>query len=467
MKYIISENYSLRGWKKLPYGLQNIYTGETEFMYKPMYSLLLDCNGLTDIQPEKLSEEDRQILEKWEKDGFIRKAAEGETLKEIQHYRSYPNRFKQEVLWSLTGCCNYKCKHCFMSAPHGAQGQPSFDDLMTMLDAFARCGIHTVGLTGGEPLIRRDFWDIVDAIIEKKIVITTIYSNGLLVTDDFLDKLAARHIRPNIQFSFDGVGYHDWMRGVKGAEKYVLDAIKRCNERGFAFTASMSLCRDNKDSIRETVKLLGELGCKYLKICNTSPQGEWKDQPEHYLKQTEAYQTFLDYIPQYFEDGKPCSIGLEGFFNCPGGKAGSDFVKYGKEEKFGKQLMCGEVRRTMYVSPTGNVLSCMPMIGTPIEDQFPNMLKIPLEEILDSDSLYMTFSNYRVSDYMAHNADCRECEYREMCCGGCRAVAINTSPDDYLGKDLNTCEFFRGGWKKKVDELLKSLGVETEEQKET
>jgi radical SAM protein with 4Fe4S-binding SPASM domain len=229
----------------------------------------------------------------------------------------------------------------------------------------------------------------------------------------------------------------------------------------------MSLCRDNKDSIRETVKLMGELGCKYLKICNTSPQGEWKDQPEHYLKQTEAYQTFLDYIPQYFEDGKPCSIGLEGFFNCRDSKAGSDFVKYGKEEKFGKQLMCGEVRRTMYVSPTGNVLSCMPMIGTPIEDQFPNMLKIPLEEILDSDSLYMTFSNYRVSDYMAHNADCRECEYREMCCGGCRAVAINTSPDDYLGKDLNTCEFFRGGWKKKVDELLKSLGVETEEQKET
>ena len=58
MKYIISENYSLRGWKKLPYGLQNIYTGNTEFMYKPMYSLLLDCNGITDIQPETLSDED-------------------------------------------------------------------------------------------------------------------------------------------------------------------------------------------------------------------------------------------------------------------------------------------------------------------------------------------------------------------------------------------------------------------------
>ncbi|WP_049945915.1 IS110 family transposase [Butyrivibrio sp. LC3010] len=47
----------------------------------------------------------------------------------------------------------------------------------------------------------------------------------------------------------------------------------------------------------------------------------------------------------------------------------------------------------------------------------------------------------------------------EMCCGGCRAVALNTTPDDYLGKDMVACEFFRGGWKKRVDELLNKLGV--------
>ena len=82
-----------------------------------------------------------------------------------------------------------------------------------------------------------------------------------------------------------------------------------------------------------------------------------------------------------------------------------------------------------------------------------------LEEILDSDSLYMDIVNYRVSDFMEHNTDCRECEYRTMCCGGCRAVALNTTPDDYLGKDMVACEFFRGGWKKRVDELLNKLGV--------
>jgi len=53
----------------------------------------------------------------------------------VQEYRFYPARFKESVQWSITGRSNCKCRHCFMSAPHGAQGKPSWDELMRMLDA--------------------------------------------------------------------------------------------------------------------------------------------------------------------------------------------------------------------------------------------------------------------------------------------------------------------------------------------
>ena len=111
-----------------------------------------------------------------------------------------------------------------------------------------------------------------------------LYFNGLLVTDAFLDELEKRNIHTSIQFSFDGVGHHDWMRGVPGAEKVVIDAFKRCKVRGISTSASMAMCRESAPSIRETVRLLASLGCSSLKINNTTPQGEWLNEPEHYVQ---------------------------------------------------------------------------------------------------------------------------------------------------------------------------------------
>ncbi len=265
-----------------------------------------------------------------------------------------------------------------------------------------------------------------------------------------------------IQFSFDGVGHHDWMRGVPGAEKIAIDAFRRCQKRGIPTTAAMAMCRESAASIRETVKLLASLGCSALKINNAAPQGEWLNEPEHYLTLEEAYQVYLDYIPQYFEDGAPLSLMLEGFFHYDKKRQMEKAVneKDLSEAAFGRALMCSIVRSSMYVSPQGNVLPCMSMVGTPIEAQFPNMLKTPLEEILSGQSHYMDVVNLRVSDYMAHNAECRACEYRGECCGGCQAMAVNEGSGDYLGKDMHACTYFKGGWKARKDAVMKQLGFE-------
>ena len=458
--YLICQPYVLRGWKKLPYALQNYYSGQTEFFRENVFFLLQCCDGQTLIDREKLTEEETKRFDHWLKNGFIRECAPGERLAPYQEYRFYPVRFKKDVHWSITGRCNYRCRHCFMSAPHAVQGEPSWDQLMVMLDAFDRCGIRTVQLTGGEPMVRKDFWQLVDAILARHISITVIYSNGLLVTDEFLDKLVERGIRPNIQFSYDGAGHHDWMRGVAGAEKIVLDAMRRCRERGFGFSASMVLCRESVGCIRESVNLLASLGCIGVKIGAASPLGEWLNEPEHYLTQEETWQAFLDYIPQYYADGKPMPIGLEGFFNCDPPKMAA--VSYHErnipEERFSKSTMCGHVRSGMYVSPQGRVLPCMSMVGTPIEEQYPSLLETPLEEILN-ESFYMDIINSRISDFMAHNPECASCEFRSSCCGGCRAVAVRDGSTDYLKPDLITCAYFRDGWKAKKDALLKSLGV--------
>ena len=98
---------------------------------------------------------------------------------------------------------------------------------INMADAAAYSGIPIrsvmeVSLTGSEPLVRRDFMKIVDALLAGGIRITTIYSNGKLVTDKFLDHLAERGIHPEFNTSYDGLdGWHRHSGGVpadSGAE---------------------------------------------------------------------------------------------------------------------------------------------------------------------------------------------------------------------------------------------------------
>ena len=464
-RYLLHPAFALRGWKKLPYALQYLAIERTEFFLEEPFRLLEKCDGETDIDWEALTEAQRKQIDHWERFGFIRQVFHGEKLRDYQKYVFYPARFKESVQWSITGKCNFRCKHCFMSAPHAVQGEPTWEELMTMLDAFERCGIRNLNLTGGEPMFRKDFWRLVDEIQRRGLGIPSLYSNGMLITDGFVAELKKRGMCPTIQFSFDGVGHYDWMRGVKGAEKAVVDAIKRCVAYGMPVNCSMVLFKENVGTIRETVNFLASLGVLSLKIGNASPQGEWVNQKEHYLTQAEVYEAFLEYIPHYFEDGKPLSISLEGFFSYEKGNATLHAIneKDIDERHFKKATMCGHVRRSLYVSPQGHILPCMSMVGGPIEEQFPNMLKTPLEEILDNDSLYMKIVTFTIADFMEHNPECRECEYRTRCCGGCRALAVRDHPTDYLAKDPITCEYYRGGWMKRKDDLLRSLGLLKEE----
>lgn len=458
--YILTPLWCLRGWKLLPYAVQRLDAPITEFFLEPEFDLLRTCDGNADIQWDELTDDQRGWIDRWEREGLIRPCAKGTKLNPEQEYRFYPARFKERVQWSITGRCNYRCKHCFMSAPMGVQGEPTWEQLMFMLDAFERCGIRGLNLTGGEPLIRSDFWDLVDEILARGMMVPTIFSNGALVTDEFLDKLVRRGMRPAIQFSFDGVGWHDWMRGVPQAEQIAIDAMRRCQERGIPTTVSMVLCKHNVGCVRETVNLLASLGVSSIKVGNAYPQGEWEHQREHWLTQAETYEAFLEYIPHYFEDGMPMSIGMEGFFSydIPREHMSAIFERNVEERYFPRAIMCSHVRREMYVSPQGRILPCMSMVGGPIEQQFPNMLETPLEEILDMKSPYMDIIDARVSDFMEHNPECQACEWRTACCGGCRAVAVRDHPLDFLAPDLVTCEYFKGGWKGRKDELLRSIG---------
>ena len=96
MKYILSEQYLLRGWQKLPYGIMDAETKEVRFLEKEPYLFLSRCDGRTEI-PKPQEEPFRKTVEGFLKDRVIRPAKRTDFLNREQVYRLYPCRYKSRI----------------------------------------------------------------------------------------------------------------------------------------------------------------------------------------------------------------------------------------------------------------------------------------------------------------------------------------------------------------------------------
>lgn len=423
--------------------------------YKEMEALKL-CNGLIDMSLPFIPKDIRETITLLEKRGFIIPCERGDTIRPKQAYKCYPARYIRTAHWSITGRCNYRCKHCYMSAPDAKLGELSHDEVMSIVQQFIDCGVMEVSLTGGEPLVRKDFMEIVDALLAGGIRITTIYSNGKLVTDQLLAQLKERGICPEFNMSYDGVeGWHDWLRGIPDAGKIAEEAFLRCRREGFPTGAEMCIHQGNKHLLRETINRLSELGCRSLKVTPISNVGAWKDGGYgESISIDELFQLYLDYIPYYYKDGMPLSLQLGGFFMASPKKPKHYDIPSMKNCKDpGKTCVCGHARMVMYISAEGRALPCMSLSGMDIQNEFPLITDIGLAKCI-TDSRYMRLIDTRATEILEHNPDCKECKYALQCLGGCRASALEFHPTDILSYDPAACAIFKDGWIDKIHAVM-------------
>lgn len=109
-----------------------------------------------------------------------------------QRYDVFPSRYLETVHWSITGKCNFNCRHCLVSAPDAQHPQLPLKDCLHIVHEIASCGVRRVDITGGEPLVRRDFEEIVKELSDYGISIGTLFTNASLLTEDTLQMLRRR-----------------------------------------------------------------------------------------------------------------------------------------------------------------------------------------------------------------------------------------------------------------------------------
>lgn len=411
------------------------------------FRVLMLCDGKTELSRELLSEEEWGTLEFFVEKGIVQPSKQPNAIQSGQEYRYYDNRFVKSAIWSLTGRCNYRCRHCYMDAPEGALGELSHEEAMDIIEQLADCGVLRVDLTGGEPFVRADFWELIDSMLSHGIAISQIYTNGWLVDEKLLRQLEQRGIKPSFSLSFDGVGWHDWMRGIKGAEEAALRALRLCIDHGFQVNVEMCIHKGNAHTLRETVNLLSSIGVPDMKCGIVSDTEPWMKNNEGNTYSFREYsEDMLSYIPNFFEDGCPMNLMLGSIITLYKNSTKFNVIpehNTGTNESINCHL-CGSARSNCYITPEGRLLPCLPMTACKEQEQFPKIADVGLRKGL-SESFFMEFVDRRVKDLMEANQKCRECPYVLKCGGGCRAAAL-AQTGDLMGVDENLCMLWNEGY---------------------
>ena len=219
----------------------------------------------------------------------------------------------------------------------------------------------------------------------------------------------------------------------------------------------MSIHAGNKHTLRATINHLASLGVHSIKTAYNTDLGEWKSNTGKSLSFKDICQTYLDYIPKYYEDGMPMDIFFTSFFAA--NKAAPDkyqIVGYTEEYIPEKTLLCPLSRSTVSISPEGSVLMCGMMFGMNIEKKFPTMPKMHFRDCVQYPE-HMKLCDMRASDLMKANEKSRTCKFNKHCDGGCRGSALIANENNLMGTNKNLCELYYGGWIKKIVDTVKKV----------
>lgn len=162
------------------------------------------------------------------------------------------------VIWNITQSCNLNCKHCYASSEAKKyEGELSPEEGLTLIDDLAAFNVPVILFSGGEPLIREDFFDLAYRA-SKHNIRATISTNGTLITPEVARSIKKAGIS-YVGISLDGIGeLNDRFRGREGAFEQALAGIRACREVGQKVGLRFTINRHNFHQIEEILYLVKE-----------------------------------------------------------------------------------------------------------------------------------------------------------------------------------------------------------------
>ncbi|MBT6117679.1 MAG: heme d1 biosynthesis radical SAM protein NirJ [Rhodospirillaceae bacterium] len=162
------------------------------------------------------------------------------------------------VIWNLVRRCNLNCKHCYsLSADVDFPGELTTEQIYGVMDDLRAFGVPVLILSGGEPLIRPDIFEISDRAKAKGFYVG-LSTNGTLIDEATADRIAEVGY-DYVGVSLDGVGpVHDAFRRQDGAFDAALNGMRLCRNRGVKVGLRFTMTENTVESLEPLLDLFDE-----------------------------------------------------------------------------------------------------------------------------------------------------------------------------------------------------------------
>ena len=199
------------------------------------------------------------------------------------------------VIWNLVRRCNLACQHCYsVSADRDFPGELSTDEVFAVMADLRAFGVPALILSGGEPLLRPDIYEIADRAKALGFY-TALSTNGTLVDEANIDRIA------DARFDYVGISLdgrrerHDRFRRQAGAFDRSLAALRLCRDRAIKVGVRFTLTQDNAGDLPWLLETIdGERIDKfYLSHLNYAGRGNINRKHDAFLVTTRAAMDLL------------------------------------------------------------------------------------------------------------------------------------------------------------------------------
>lgn len=333
------------------------------------------------------------------------------------------------LAWEITGRCNLNCIHCRSSSTMGSdEGDFTLEEARKFIDDITSFAQPVVVLSGGEPLLRKDVFDIA-AYGTSKGLRMALATNGALVDDSVCGKIKESGIRI-VSLSLDGstAEIHDDFRKQPGAFQQTLRAAELFKKHGIEFLINSSFTKRNQKDIPNVYKLAKEIGATAWYMFMIVPMGRGEDLMAELISKEDYDEILKWHFEMELEEKdmlvRPtCAPHYYRIVQQEAKARGLDFERRNLKFGTGGGKGCIAAQSIAFIGSRGEVQPC---------SYFPqsagNVKKQHFKEIWENSQLFKDMRSFK--DYKGR---CGSCEYLSVC-GGCRARALAVS-DDYMEEE--------------------------------